>query len=392
MADPTPPAASDPRAIAGTDAVDPADLDRLLDAIVAIGGGSDLPTVLRRIVETATELADARFGALGVLDPTGTHLAEFLTTGVSHAAAALIGDRPTGKGILGTLIVDPRPIRVADLTEHPDSFGFPPEHPPMGSFLGVPIHARSHVFGNLYLCEKVGGGEFTSRDEALIVALATTAGVAIENARLQDRLGEVRVLEDRERIARDLHDTVIQRMFASGLRLQGLAARETDPEVVNRLQEVIDDLDETVRDIRTTIFELQRPRIPGRSTRQEIIDIVDELVEPSGIVADIRFDGPIDLAVPDAIADHLEATVREAVTNAVRHAGCGCIHIDVTVADDVTARIADDGRGIDDDHPAGNGLRNLRSRALELGGDCSITRGAAGGTVVEWRVPLHTAG
>ena len=369
--------------------VDPKDLARLLDAIVAIGSEADLPSVLHRIVEAATDLADARFGALGVLDPTGTFLAEFLTTGVSDAEAALIGDRPTGKGILGSLILDPRPIRVADLTAHPDRFGFPPGHPPMGSFLGVPIHARAQVFGNLYLCEKADGGEFTARDEELVVALATAAGVAIDNARLHDRLGDLRLVEDRERIARELHDTVIQRMFASGLSLQGLAARADDPEVAERLHQVIDDLDETVRHIRTTIFELQRPRIPGRSTRQEILDLVDELVAPSGITANVRFDGPLDLSVPDATADHLEAAVREAVTNAVRHSGCSRVDIDITVTDGVAARITDDGRGIDEARPDGNGLHNLRTRAEERGGSCTITRSPVRGTIVEWRVPLQ---
>lgn len=372
-----------------TDAsVDPKDLARLLDAIVAIGSEADLPSVLHRIVEAATDLADARFGALGVLDSTGTYLAEFLTTGVSAAEAALIGDRPTGKGILGTLIVDPRPIRVPDLAAHPDSFGFPPGHPPMGSFLGVPVHAHTQVFGNLYLCEKSDGGEFTARDEELVVALATAAGVAIENARLLDRIGDLRLFEDRERIARELHDTVIQRMFASGLSLQGLAAREDDPEIAARLHQVIDDLDDTVRHIRSTIFELQRPRIPGRSTRQEILDLVDELVSHGDMAADVRFDGPLDLSVPDAIADHLEAVVREAVTNAVRHSGGSHVSVDIRVTDEVHAQVSDDGRGIDEARIDGNGLHNLRARAHDLGGTCTISRSGTNGTIVDWRVPI----
>lgn len=372
--------------------VDARDLARLLAAIVDVGSESDLPSVLRRIVEAATDLAGARFGALGVLDDSGTHLAEFLTTGISDAEAALIGDRPTGKGILGTLILDPRPIRLADLTQHPDSSGLPPNHPPMGSFLGVPVHARAQVFGNLYLCEKRDGGAFTARDEELVVALATAAGVAIDNARLLGRVADLRVLEDRERIARDLHDTVIQRMFAAGLSLQSIAARETDGETADRLHRIIDDLDETVRQIRTTVFELQRPRIPGRSTRQEIVDIVDELVEHTGISAEIGFDGPVDLAVSDTIADHLEAAIRESVTNAVRHSGGTRVEIRVTVTDRVSARIRDDGRGIDDAPAGGNGLRNLQSRADELGGSCSISRDPRGGTIVEWSAPLRTSG
>lgn len=373
------------------DAVDPADLSRLLDAIVDIGRGSDLPSVLHRTVAAATELAGARYGALGVLDETGSHLTDFVTCGLDDAEIARIGDRPAGKGLLGTLIIDPRPVRVQDLSIHPDRYGFPPGHPPMGSFLGVPIDARSRVFGNLYLCDKLDGAGFTARDEALVVALATAAGVVIDNVRLSERISEMRLVADRERIARDLHDTVIQRLFASGLQLQGVAARTGDPETSERLAQVIDDLDETVRHIRTTVFELQRPRLPGRSTRQEIIDMVEELVSVATVHAEFRFDGPIDLGVPDALADHLEATVREAVTNTVRHARATRVVVEVTVDDDVLVRITDDGRGLGEIDSSGLGLRNLHSRAAELGGTCSVGTSPDGGTVVEWRVPLPEA-
>lgn len=366
----------------------PDDLQHLLDAIVSIGSELSLPIVLRRIIETATDLVDAQFGALGVLDESGTHLSQFLYSGIDEATAATIGDLPSGKGILGTLIVDPRPIRLAELSAHADSFGFPPNHPPMGSFLGVPIRIRGQVFGNLYLCGKTTGAEFTSADEQLVIGLATAAGVAIENARLHARVGELRVVEDRERIARDLHDTVIQRMFAIGLRMQGLAATATEAATVERLQQMIEDLDDTVRDIRTTIFELQRPRIPGRSLRQEILDLVDEINSPSNFSIAIRFDGPVDLAVPDTTADHLIAVVRESVTNAVRHSGGSEIAIDISVGDHLEARVSDNGSGVGDDAPRGNGLHNLQSRALELDGECSVDRSQSDGTVVTWRVPV----
>lgn len=366
----------------------PDDLQHLLDAIVSIGSELSLPIVLRRIIETATDLVDAQFGALGVLDESGTHLSQFLYSGIDEATAAAIGDLPSGKGILGTLIVDPRPIRLAELSAHADSFGFPPNHPPMGSFLGVPIRIRGQVFGNLYLCGKATGAEFTYADEQLVVGLATAAGVAIENARLHARVGELRVVEDRERIARDLHDTVIQRMFAIGLRMQGLAATATEAATVERLQQMIEDLDDTVRDIRTTIFELQRPRIPGRSLRQEILDLVDEINSPSNFSIAIRFDGPVDLAVPDTIADHLIAVVRESVTNAVRHSGGSAIAIDISVGDHLEARVSDNGSGVEDHAHRGNGLHNLQSRALELGGECSVDRSQSDGTVVVWRVPV----
>jgi signal transduction histidine kinase len=368
--------------------VDPKDLQHLLDAIVTVGSELSLPVVLRRIVETATQLVDARYGALGVLDESGTHLSQFLHTGIDDETVAAIGDTPSGHGILGLLIIDPRPIRLPDLSAHPESFGFPPNHPPMSSFLGVPIRVRGQVFGNLYLTGKRDDEEFTAGDEELVVGLATAAGVAIENARLHARVGELRVVEDRERIARDLHDTVIQRIFAIGLALQGMAARADDAETIERLQRVVDDLDDTARHIRTTVFALQRPRIPGRSIRQEVLDLVDEITDNSPIVASVRFDGPIDLTVPEQIADHLVAIVGEAVTNAVRHSGAVHLEIDVSVSDVLEAQVVDDGSGIDDIHPEGNGLRNLRSRATDLGGECVIGRSASGGTSLVWRVPV----
>jgi signal transduction histidine kinase len=368
--------------------VDPKDLQHLLDAIVTVGIELSLPVVLRRIVETATELADARYGALGVLDEDGTHLAEFLHTGIDDEAAAAIGDLPSGHGILGLLIIDPRPIRLPDLKTHPESFGFPPNHPPMISFLGVPIRVRGQVFGNLYLTGKQGDEEFTASDEELVVALATAAGVAIENARLHARVGQLRVVEDRERIARDLHDTVIQRIFAIGLALQGMAARSTNAETIERLQQVVDDLDETARHIRTTVFELQRPRIPGRSVRQEVLDIVDEITANSPVAATVRFDGPIDLTVPDHIADHLVAVIGEATTNAVRHSGASHLHIEVAISDHLEVQMIDDGCGIDDNRSEGNGLHNLRSRARDLDGDLVIGRSSSGGTSLVWRVPV----
>ena len=154
----------------------------LLDAVMAISSDLDLHNVLSRIVEAATTLTDARYGALGVVGPE-SHLVEFVTTGLSDEQRHRIGDLPHGRGILGLLITDPRPIRLEELAEHPSSYGFPANHPPMGSFLGVPVRIRGTVFGNLYLTEKAGGGQFTATDEQLCVALAGVVGVVIENAR-----------------------------------------------------------------------------------------------------------------------------------------------------------------------------------------------------------------
>ena len=234
----------------------PRQLRRLLDGVLTIGSDLDLHTVLHTIIEAAAELVDAQYGALGVLDESGTRLSDFITVGIDDEARTAIGSLPEGHGILGLLIIDPKPLRLPDLREHPDRFGFPANHPPMKSFLGVPIAVRGKVFGNLYLCDKAGGDGFSDVDEELAVGLASAAGIAIENARLHARVAELATLEDRERIARDLHDTVIQRLFAIGLSLQATLRLVSDLTVSARLLSAVDDLDTTVRDVRAAIFEL----------------------------------------------------------------------------------------------------------------------------------------
>lgn len=366
------------------------ELQRLLDAVITVGSELSLPVVLRRIVETASRLVEARYGALGVLDEAGTGLQEFLTVGLDDAEVARIGSHPEGHGILGLLIVDPRPLRLPDLTAHPDSFGFPDGHPPMTSFLGVPIRVRGEVFGNLYLTDKQGADAFTDADEELAVALAATAGMAIENARLHSRLTDLQVVEDRERIARDLHDTVIQRLFATGLALQGLAARVPDPALADRLAQSVDDLDDTVRHIRTTIFELQRPVVPGRSVRREVLDLAAEAGDSLGFAVATRFDGAVDAVVDDAVAEHLLAATREALTNVVKHAGAHRVDLAVSVdGSDLRLVVRDDGVGLPEVRAdGGHGLKNLRSRAEELGGSCAVTDREGVGCEVCWTVPL----
>lgn len=366
------------------------DLQRLLDAVLAISSEWSLPVVLRRIVEVAIEMVDAQYGALGVLDPTGSYLTEFIHVGIDEEMADRIGTLPEGHGILGLLIVEPKPIRLDDLREHPDSFGFPDHHPEMSSFLGVPIRVRGNVFGNIYLTQKRGNAHFTALDEELLVGLAAAAGAAIESVRLHHRVAELSVIEDRERIARDLHDSVIQRLFAVGLLLQGVGARIDDPEVADRLDQAVDDLDDTVRHIRTSIFELQRRRLPGRSVRQEVLDLVAEAGEQLGTEPLVHFDGPIDSIVPEPVADHLLAVAREALTNVVKHAGTPKVEVSLTARDDgVTLTILDEGIGLPEGAGGGHGLPNLRSRAEELGGLCRIERRDPVGTQVVWSVPLH---
>jgi signal transduction histidine kinase len=369
----------------------PRQLRKLLDGVLTIGSDLDLYTVLHTIIETAADVVDAKYGAVGVLDESGTRLSDFITVGIDEAGREAIGQLPEGHGILGLLIVDPKPLRLPDLREHPDRYGFPPNHPQMTSFLGVPIAVRGKVFGNLYLCDKAGGDVFTDVDQELAVGLASAAGIAIENARLHARVAEFATVEDRERIARDLHDTVIQRLFAIGLGLHATLRLVTDPAIKSRLLTAVDDLDTTVRDVRAAIFELHTVRLPGRSIRQELIQLCSESSRGLGFEPVIRFDGPIDSAVSDSLADELFAVLREALTNIAKHAQASSAEVSVEARDAMlSARVVDDGVGYRTGSAHGRGVENLRTRANRLDGDFEITELHSGGTRLEWRVPLKS--
>jgi signal transduction histidine kinase len=369
----------------------PRSLRQLLDAVLTIGSDLDLPSMLDRIVRSAVGLADATYGALGVLDDTGTRLAQFITVGIDDETHHKIGHLPEGHGILGLLIVDAKPLRLPDLNEHPDSFGFPPHHPPMTSFLGVPIRLRDVVFGNLYLTDKRSGEVFTDVDEELVVGLAAAAGVAIENARLHTRLHELALVEDRERIARDLHDTVIQRLFATGMSLQGaIRLVQTDPPgAAGRIESAVDDLDLTVKHIRTAIFGLEQGRAATDGLRQRVLSLVHEAAGPLGFEPRVLLDGPLDTGVDPSIGPELLATLREALSNVARHAQASSVDIEVTMDNDVCLRVIDDGVGPPDDSaPRGKGLANMAARAQKLGGELRIGVAPSGsGTLLEWHVP-----
>ncbi|MEW6470898.1 MAG: GAF domain-containing sensor histidine kinase [Actinomycetota bacterium] len=373
-----------------TEHAGPRALRKLVDAVLSISADLDLNAVLQRIIDAATDLVDARYGALGVLDETGTGLAQFVTSGLDEEARRAIGDLPKGHGILGLLIVDPKPLRLPDLREHPDSYGFPPNHPPMRSFLGVPIIVRQQVFGNLYLTDKQSAEVFSDIDEELIVALAGAAAVAIENARLHSRVAELVLLEDRERIAKDLHDTVIQRLFATGLSLQGTARLAQKPEVAARIQDAVEDLDLTVKHIRTVIFGLETASARASGLRERVLTLAGEARGALGFAPEVTFDGVIDTVVPDQVGRELLATLREALSNVARHAAASKAGVSVAAGDEVVLRVRDDGRGLPPDRPGGGlGLRNMASRAERLGGRFSIRSEPGGGTVVEWAVPLR---
>ena len=375
------------------DVAGPRSLRKLLDAVLTIGSDLDLPAMLERIVENAVELADATYGALGVLDDSGTRLAQFITVGIDDATRCAIGNLPEGHGILGLLIVDAKPLRLPDLTEHPDSYGFPPNHPRMRSFLGVPIRLREQVFGNLYLTDKRSAEVFTDVDEELVVGFAAAAGVAIENARLHTRLHEVGLVEDRERIARDLHDTVIQRLFATGMSLQGTVrmVRNDPAATIERIERAVDDLDLTVKYIRTAIFGLEESQQSGDGLRNRILALAHEAAGPLGFEPRVLLDGPLDTGVDDRVAAELLATLHEALSNVARHANATHAEVEVVVEGDVCLRVVDDGVGFPEgEQPRGNGLQNMQARAAKLGGELTVSAAEPTGTILEWRAPSRS--
>ncbi|HEV3188602.1 MAG TPA: GAF domain-containing sensor histidine kinase [Acidimicrobiales bacterium] len=368
---------------------DSAKLRRLLDAVLMIEADVELPELLRHFVEEACELVDARYGALGVLNEARTGLEQFLTAGLTESEEALIGPRPTGRGVLGLLITEPAPLRLDDLALHPDSYGVPPHHPPMKSFLGVPVRVRDKVYGNLYLTDKIGATNFSEDDMDLAEALAKAAGIAIENNRLHDRVRLLSVADDRDRIARDLHDRVIQRVFAVGMKLQEAARLREVDQLVSQVDKAVDDLDLTINEIRTAIYELGSSALPG-GLRRGVLEIAAELAPMLGTRADVVFRGPVDNAVPQRTADNVLAVLREALTNAGKHARASRFDVTLSVTDEVTLEVVDNGVGIEtsSEGNSGLGLVNLRKRAEKLHGVFTVEKLASGGTLVTWSVPV----
>jgi signal transduction histidine kinase len=263
----------------------------------------------------------------------------------------------------------------------------------MKSFLGVPIRVRGDVFGNLYLTEKRDGKSFTSIDERKALVLATSAGAVIENARRQVLARNVAVLEDRERIARDLHDSVIQRLYAAGMGLQAVLRRVHDPAVSGRIGEVVDSLDDTIREIRSVIFAVAAARRSGGTVRGDVLRCALDATTALGYEPSVAFDGPVDSLVPDPIAEQALTVVREALANVARHARANAAWVVVSATpSSVTVNVRDDGRGVDGasatTRGGGNGLRNLASRAEALGGELRVRPREGGGTDLSWTVPL----
>ena len=360
----------------------------LVEGAASVAGQVELSGLLRSTVEIAMELTGARYGALGVLGEHGG-LIHFLHSGMDEEQAAAIPHLPRGAGVLGTITRAGRIIRLEDVAAHPDAAGFPPGHPVMRTFLGVPVRVGDRVFGNLYLTEKEGG--FTEEDEILVEFLALTAGSAVSTLRLQERLRRAALLEERERIARDLHDSIIQDLFAVGLSIQA-QANQIDPvhaEVRERLDRAVEKLDETITALRRFIFDLRPPVWARPSLRQQLADLVGQLSGPYEARVTVDCACPPDL-LPPHLGDELLAVVKEALSNALRHSGAAAIDVRVDGNEErVVVTVADDGGGFD---PArarrGMGLANMAGRIEAAGGSFRLETAPGKGTAVRASFPV----
>ena len=365
-------------------------LDR---ATRAIAGELDLDRVLQLIVDSVRELVGTKYAALGIVDASG-HIERFITSGISTELRAQIGPLPEGHGLLGTIIRDGVTLRIPDIAKHPDSFGFPPNHPPMHSLLGLPIRVGGATVGDFYLTEKLGAAEFSDDDEELVEMFALHAGLAIQNARLHQDLQELAVVDERLRISRDLHDGVIQSIYAVSLSLEDVPElmEASAPEAIDRVDRAIDRLHLTIGDIRTFIVGLGPEAGAGLGLTLETL--ARELFVGSVTQLSIDLSGAATLdgrLTPEA-SHELVQVAREALSNVARHSGAGRAKLALLVEGNTAElRVEDNGAGFDPGQRFGTGhfgLANLRGRAAAVGGTLTIESRAGEGTRIIVRLPI----
>ena len=368
-------------------------LEALSDAVGAVAGELDVETVLQLIVDRVRTLVGAQYAALGIVDDR-RRIERFITSGISAEQRRRLGPLPEGHGLLGLIITEGHSLRVPDIGAHAASSGFPPEHPPMRSFLGVPVRVKRRVIGNFYLTDKESADEFSDDDQRLTELFALHAGIAIENARLHEAVGRLAVIEERERIGKDLHDGIIQSMYGVSLSLEDmpeLMAEDPD-EARARVDRAIDALHDTIRDLRGFIFGL-RPELVDRTDLVGLLVALTEQLHQNSLV-EVSLDLPERLDEPPAhVRAELLQIAREALSNVARHARATEAAVRLSSTDtDLLLEIRDNGRGFD---PATTpreghfGLANMRDRAVGLGGTMLVESAAGGGTHIIVRIPVR---
>jgi signal transduction histidine kinase len=367
-----------------------------LDAAVrGIAELASVDDVLQVIVDRVRPLVDARYAALGIVDATG-RIERFITSGIDEETRRKIGPLPEGHGLLGLIIRENRSFRIPDINTDPRRHGFPPNHPPMKSFLGVPISVKSKTVGRLYLTDKMSAAEFSEEDLALVETFALHAGIAMENARLHEQLRRLAIVDERERISKDLHDGIIQNLYAVGLSLEDVPdlMGENEREAATRVERAIDSIHMSIQDIRNFIFGLRPELLEGVSIGSGLAALVEEYRHNSMIEFDLGVpDPPPDL--PDDVSGQLLAVATEALSNIVRHSRATTARVEIrpiaTDRDGWELRIEDNGVGFIPGAPGRlghQGLMNMKDRAaMQLGGTVEIESEPGAGTTVIARVP-----
>ncbi len=370
-------------------------LSAISDAALAITSELSLPRVLETIVRTARKLVGARYAALGVPGPHGK-LEQFITDGMTEEELRRMEKLPEGRGLLGLIQSTTQTIRLENLRQSPLSVGFCANHPQMTTFLGVPIVARGEVLGSLYLCDKEDGTPFTDSDQLIIETLAAHAAVAIENARLYQQVRRLAVLEERERIGMDLHDGIIQSIYAVGLTLEHCSLLlEEDVECAkDRLRQAITSLNETIRDIRNYIMDLRPQRMRVHDLSESLRRLVREFRANTLIEVQLSMGEDVEDVLDESTSTALFHIAQEALANAAKHAAATELRLQVQRNDhNVRLIVSDDGVGFD---PAkvesllGHGLSNMALRAQAVGGDLEITSAPMQGTTVRATFPFKT--
>ncbi len=367
-----------------------------LDAAVrGVAGLVSVDEVLQVIVDQVRPVVGARYAALGIADPVG-RIEKFITSGIDDAARKRIGPLPEGRGLLGLIIHENRSFRIADIAADPHSSGFPPNHPPMTSFLGVPVTVKGTTLGRLYLTDKIGAPGFSAEDQALVETFAVHAGIAMENARLHEQLNRLAVVDERDRISKDLHDGIIQNLYGVSLSLEDVPELMTDEpeEAADRVERAIDAIHFAIQDIRNFIFGLRPELLAGRSLVGGLASLVEEYRHNTIIDLELRV--PDDLVQPpDEVTGQLLAIAGESLSNVVRHSKASRASVELITDGRAgwTLTIEDNGVGLD---PAGavrfghQGLANMRERAGLIGATITIEGGPGTGTRIQVVVPGST--
>lgn len=366
-----------------------AKLNALSEAVVALTTDLSLDHILRRLAEIAAQLVNARYAALGVPDGKGG-LAQFFTYGMTEEQINRMDHYPLGRGLLGLLLTETRPIRLANIHEDPRSAGFCLNHPHMTSFLGVPIISKGNHLGSLYLSDRLDDQPFSEDDERMIGLLAGHAAIAIENAKLMDQTQRLAVIEERDRISMELHDGIIQAIYAIGIKLE--LARLTlvqRPEVAEQIVSANEDLNRVIEDLRKYVRNLRAGVEHSVTLREQLEKLADNFRQ----VSNARLVMDISQGFAQLSEDRIHAIVqivRESLSNIVRHANASEVYLDLhETPTQITLVISDNGQGFDPEKVLhGNGLHNINQRARQIGGTVNVTSRVGRGTTLTVIVPL----